>query len=84
MLVLHTGVVPNSDPHQIITTKLLPSTLVGLGLGVGLGLDNQVVTSTRVIFWQGVEIRLNTGPLQALSGAYQISNANQVSNAHKL
>ncbi len=30
-----TGVVPNSDPCQIIT----PLVLVGLGLGVGLGLE---------------------------------------------
>ncbi len=54
------GVVPNSDPCQIIT----PLVLVGLGLGVGegLGLGNQIAISTRgVIIWQGVENGHNTG-----------------------
>ncbi len=42
---LSPGVVPNSDPRQIIT----PLVLVGLGLGVGegLGLGNQIAISTR-------------------------------------
>ncbi len=62
------GVVPNSDPCQIIT----PPVLVGLGLGVGeglglrmgLGLGNQIVISTRgVIIWQGVE---NSDPARLL------------------
>ncbi len=61
-----TGVVPNSDPCQIIT----PLVLVGLGLGVrkglrlgvGLGLGNQIAISTRgVIIWQGAENGHNTG-----------------------
>ncbi len=62
------GVVPNSDPCQIIT----PLVLVGLGLGVreGLGLGNQIAISTRgVIIWQGVENGHNTGipwPLKVL------------------
>ncbi len=39
------GVVPNTDPRQIIT----PLVLVGLGLGVGegLGLGNHIAISTR-------------------------------------
>ncbi len=62
------GVVPNSDPCQIITHLVL----VGLGLGVGeglglgvwLGLGNQVAILTRgVIIWQGVENGHNTGHL---------------------
>ncbi len=56
----NTGVVPNSDPCQIIT----PLVLVGLGLGVGegLGLCNQIAISTRgVIIWQGVKNGHNTG-----------------------
>ncbi len=55
-----TGVVPNSDPCQIIT----PLVLVGLGLGVGegLGLGNHIAISTRgVIIWLGVENGHNTG-----------------------
>ncbi len=57
---LDPGVVPNTDPCQII----IPLVLVDLGLGVGeglgggvgLGLGNQVAISTRgVIIWQGVE-----------------------------
>ncbi len=58
-LLSKAGVVPNSDPRQIIT----PLVLVGLGLGVGegLGLGNQVAISTRgVIIWQGVENGHNT------------------------
>lgn len=60
------GVVPNSDPRQVITPLVLVGLELvvgeGLGLGVGLGLDNQVLTSTReVIILQGVEIGHNTG-----------------------
>ncbi len=54
------GVVPNSDPCQIIT----PLVLVGLGLGVGegLGLGNHIAISMRgVIIWQGVENGLGRG-----------------------
>ncbi len=42
-LITETGVVPNSDPCQIIT----PLVLVGLGLGVGegLGLGNHIEIS---------------------------------------
>ncbi len=47
------GVVPNSDPCQIITPLVLVG--LGLGLGVGLGLGNQIVISTR-----GVWERLST------------------------
>ncbi len=56
------GVVPNSDPCQIIA----PLVLVGLGLGVGegLGLGNHIAISTRrVIILQGVENGHNTGNL---------------------
>ncbi len=61
-----TGVVPNSDPRQIITPLVLVGLGLGvgegLGLGVGLGLGNQVAISTRgVIIWQGVENGHNTG-----------------------
>ncbi len=46
-----TGVVPNSDPCQIITP-----------LGEGLGLGNHIAISTRgVIIWQGVVNGHNTG-----------------------
>ncbi len=45
------GVVPNSDPCQIITPLVLVGLGLGvgegLGLGVGLGLGNQVAISTR-------------------------------------
>ncbi len=54
------GVVPNSDPCQII----IPLVLVGLGLGVGevLGLGNHIAISTRgLVIWQGVENGHNTG-----------------------
>ncbi len=66
VLLHRAGVVPNSDPCQIIT----PLGLVGLGLGVGeglglglgLGLGNHIAISTRgVIIWQGVENGHNTG-----------------------
>ncbi len=54
------GVVPNSDPCQIITPLVLVG--LGLGVGVGLGLGNQIAISTRgVIIWQGVENGHNTG-----------------------
>ncbi len=60
------GVVPNSDPCQIITPLVLVGLGLGvgegLGLGVGLGLGNQIAISTRgVIIWQGVENGHNTG-----------------------
>ncbi len=45
------GVVPNSDPCQIITPLVLVGLGLGvgegLGLGVGLGLGNQIAISTR-------------------------------------
>ncbi len=67
-LVSKAGVVPNSDPRQIITPLVLVGLGLGvgegLGLGVGLGLGNQVAISTRgVIIWQGVENGHNTGSL---------------------
>ncbi len=54
------GVVPNSDPCQIITPLVLVGLGLGvgegLGLGVGLGLGSHIAISTRgVIIWQGVE-----------------------------
>ncbi len=60
------GVVPNSDPCQIITPLVLVGLGLGvgegLGLGVGLVLGNQIAISTRgVINWQGVENGHNTG-----------------------
>ncbi len=60
------GVVPNSDPCQIITPLVLVGLGLGvgegLGLGVGLGLGNQIAISRRgVIIWQGVENGHNTG-----------------------
>ncbi len=56
------GVMPNSDPCQIITPLVLVGVGEGLGLGVGLGLGNQIAISTRgVIIWQGVENGHNTG-----------------------
>ncbi len=62
-----TGVVPNSDPCQIITPLVLVGlglgvgVGLGLGLGVGLGLGNQIAISMRgVIIWQGVENGHNT------------------------
>ncbi len=66
------GVVPNSDPCQIITPLVLVglglSVGVGLGLGTGLGLGNQIAISTRgVIIWQGVENGHNTGHFDALA-----------------
>ncbi len=65
-LVSKAGVVPNSDPCQIITPLVLVGLGLGvgegLGLGVGLGLGNQIAISTRgVIIWQGVENGHNTG-----------------------
>ncbi len=44
-----TGVMPNSDPCQIIT----PLVLVGVRLGVGLGLGNQIAISTRGVILAG-------------------------------
>ncbi len=63
-----TGVVPNSDPCQIITLLVLVGLGLGvgegLGLGVGLRLGNHIAISTRgVIIWQGVENGHNTGSL---------------------
>ncbi len=60
------GVVPNSDPCQIITPLVWVNLGIGvgegLGLDVGLGLGNQIAISTRgVIIWQGVENGHNTG-----------------------
>ncbi len=54
------GVVPSSDPCQIITLLVLVGLGLGVGegleLGVGLGLGNQIAISTGgVIIWQGVE-----------------------------
>ncbi len=45
-IVAAAGVVPNSDPCQIIT----PLVLVGLGLGVwvGFGLGNQIASNNNV------------------------------------
>ncbi len=65
------GVVPNSDPRQIITPLVLVGLGLGvgegLGLGVGLGLGNQIAISTRgVIIWQGVENGHNTGNMNAV------------------
>ncbi len=58
---ISSGVVPNSDPCQIITLLVLVG--LGLGVGEGLGLGNQIAISTRgVIIWQGVENGHNTGP----------------------
>ncbi len=64
------GVVPNSDPCQIITPLVLVGLGLGvgegLGLGVGLGLGNQIVISRRgVIIWQGVE----NGPVNTSQGS---------------
>ncbi len=67
-----TGVVPISDPCQIIT----PLVLVGLALGAGegLGFGNQEAISTRgVIIWQGVENRHNNGKSQGLNKVCQRS-----------
>ncbi len=60
------GVVPNSDPCQIITPLVLEGLGLGvgqgLGLGVGLGLGNQIAISTRgVLIWQAVKNGHNTG-----------------------
>ncbi len=59
------GVVPKSDPCQIITPLVLVGLGLGvgegLGLGVGLRLGNQIAISMRgVIIWQGVENGHNT------------------------
>ncbi len=52
-----TGVMPNSDPCQIITPLVLVGLGLGmgegLGLGVGLGLGNQIAIFKRgVIIWR--------------------------------
>ncbi len=59
---IFSGVVPNSDPCQIITPLVLVGLGLGLGVGEGLGLGNHIAISTRgVIIWQGVENGHNTG-----------------------
>ncbi len=71
-MTISPGVVPNSDPCQIITPLVLVCLGLGVGEGLGLGvrsgLGNQRAISTRgVIIWQGVENGHNTGILQNLN-----------------
>ncbi len=59
------GVVPNSDPCQMITSLVL----VGLGVGEGLGLRNQIAISTRgVIICRGLKMGTTApGPILGLN-----------------